>query len=109
MFSAMICQIVGVDLPVEGGVFTHYIGVSFSAVSLVCWLNRDASVNEQKNTTFTLTITDTFGFVVSFIAQLRGFPNAWGWVKMLLWFVLAAGNIDYRWFDQIVFESVKVT
>ena len=108
LFPEFIWDIFGVDLPAEGVIFAHYIGASFIAIALVCWLNRDADVKAQQNATLTLAITDTVGFIVSLVAQLRGIPNAWGWVTMLLWLSLAAGNIYFRWFDRIVFESVEV-
>lgn len=107
LFPANMWGIFGVDMPSEGVIFAHYIGASFIAISLVCWLNRNAPVAAQKNATLTLAVTDTIGFIVSLFAQLRGIPNAWGWVTMLLWLVLAAGNIYYTWFNQVVFDSVE--
>jgi hypothetical protein len=100
-------RLFGLSLPPEGVVFANYIGVSFVAIALVCWLNRDAVPEAQRNATLTLAITDTIGFVVSLFAQLRGIPNAWGWFAILLWLSLAAGNIYYRWFSGIVFDSAE--
>ena len=107
LFPATIWGVFGVTMPAEGVIFAHYIGASFIAISLVCWLNRDAPVSAQQNATLTLAVTDTIGFLVSLFAQLKGIPNAWGWVTMLLWLSLAAGNIYYRWFDRVVFDSAE--
>ena len=90
--------IFGVKLQTEGVMMARYLGTTFIAITLVCWLNRESPAEAQKHATLTLAITDTIGFIISLVAQLSGITNALGWVIVLLWFLLAAGNIFFRWF-----------
>jgi hypothetical protein len=90
-------SIFGVSLDDVGVMMTRYLGTAFIAIFFVCWLNRESPPEAQKNATLNLAITDTVGFVVSLVAQLSGLPNALGWIIVLLWLLLAAGNIYFQW------------
>ena len=88
----------GISLNAQGILLSRYVGTGFVAIFLLCWLNKDASPEAQKTTTYILAVTDTIGFVVSLVGQLAGVPSALGWMTVALWFVLAAGNIYFQWF-----------
>ena len=90
--------IFGVNLQEEGVMVSRYLGVAFVCIFLLCWLNRDSSEEAQKTATLVLAITDTLGFVTSLVAQFSGTPNALGWLIVLIWLLLAAGNIYFQWF-----------
>jgi hypothetical protein len=98
LLPAFTWGIFGISLDDQGVMLSRYVGTGFVCAFFVCWLNRDAPPEAQKNATFNLAITDTIGFVVSLVAQLAGVPNALGWIVVVLWLVLAAGNIYFHWF-----------
>jgi hypothetical protein len=87
-----------IQLQAEGLMLSRYLGVGFIAIFFVCWLNRDSDPAAQANATLNLAITDTIGFVIALVEQLNGVPNAMGWINVVLWFLLAAGNIYFHWF-----------
>ena len=87
-----------VKLDMAGAMVARYLGAAFLAIFMICWFNRDASEEAQKSATLNLAITDTIGFIISLVSQFSGIPNALGWLNVVLWFLLAAGNIYFQWF-----------
>jgi hypothetical protein len=89
-----------VKLGMDGAMVARYLGTAFLAIFMVCWFNRESSEEAQKSATLNLAITDTIGFIVSLIAQFSGGVNALGWLNVVLWLLLAAGNIYFQWFAE---------
>jgi hypothetical protein len=74
----------------------NYVGQLFGAsllsFAVVSWLARNATASTARSAIVSaLFIGDAIGFVVSLIAQMKGFANALGWSTVAIYLLLAIG------------------
>jgi hypothetical protein len=97
LFPGVLMSLAGVTLDASGTVMARLVGAFFVGVAVICWTARNAAPGVGREAFMLgLFVTDTLGFVVMLLAQLTGLMNAFGWVFVLLWFVMAAGLGYFR-------------
>jgi len=74
----------------------NYVGQLFGAsllsFAVITWLARNATASPVRGAiVLALFIGDAIGFVVSLIAQMKGFANALGWLTVAIYLLLALG------------------
>ena len=67
-------------------------GASLLSFAVITWLARNTAASPARNAiVLALFIGDAIGFVVSLIAQMKGFANALGWSTVAIYLLLALG------------------
>ncbi len=74
----------------------NYVGQLFGAsllsFAVITWLARNATASPARGAiVLALFIGDAIGFVVSLIAQMKGYANALGWSTVAIYLLLALG------------------
>lgn len=77
----------------EGGIYmTRLVGAGFILLTLLLWLNRNASEPATRRSfALAVFVGDAIGFVVTLMGQLNGVMNALGWATVAIYLVLALG------------------
>jgi hypothetical protein len=82
----------GMSLNDSGVLMTRFFGQAFLLLGLLLWLARNTSEQAtQRAFSISVFIGDIVGFVIAIIAQIYGFVNAFGWLSVALYLVLALG------------------
>jgi len=67
-------------------------GTSLLGYAIITFLARNAPASPARSAiVLSLFVSDAIGFVVSLIAQLKGFANALGWSTVAIYLLLALG------------------
>jgi len=104
VFGLLMLVVPGVLAPIYGFVidfsslyFTHFFGVCFLGLGLICWSTSLAPVSELKqNILLSLAVIDTIGTGFCIYHQLVSPLNAIHWSTVVLWALFAAGCWIYR-------------
>ena len=93
-----VCMgLAGVTLDPGGTMMARLLGALLIGSATMCWTARNADPSVGREAfVLGLFVADTLGFEVSLLAQLAGLMNAFGWVFVLLWLLLAAGLGYFR-------------
>jgi hypothetical protein len=82
----------GMSLNDSGILMTRFFGQAFILLGLLLWLARNTSEQAtQRAFSISVFIGDILGFVIAIVAQIYGFVNAFGWLTVALYLVLALG------------------
>ena len=83
----------GLTLNPGGAVMTQLFGASFILLGILLWFAKNAPRSEVALRAIVLAVTvgDAIGFIVALLAQLSGMMNAFGWVTVALYLLLALG------------------
>ena len=87
----------GVTLSVAGEYLVRFLGVAYIAISILCWLVKNA----EDSTALRAIVASSFmhtaiGSVLAVYVQVTGIVNASGWVTVILYIGLA---ISYGYFS----------
>ena len=86
----------GITLDPGGVLMARFLGACLIGIGLICWLDRNADPQALQGITLALFIGDTVGFIVALLGQLSGLVNAFGWVDVVVWLLLALGLGYFR-------------
>jgi hypothetical protein len=93
---AALMSMYAVTLSVDGAFMARLLGACLVGIGLICWLNRSADPKVLQGITFSLFFADTIGFIVALLWQSSGSINAFGWVNVIVWLLLALGLGYFR-------------
>jgi len=79
---------------------TRFFAACLIGIGLICWLTRNADSDALKRITLSLFVADTIGFIVALAGQLSGIMNAFGWIVVAIWLLLALGLGYFRFLKQ---------
>ena len=86
----------GITLSLGGEYLVQLLGVAYIAISVLCWLVKDAEDSTALRAIVASSFVHTFiGSVVAIYAQVSGIVNVSGWVTVVLYVGLA---ISYGYF-----------
>jgi len=91
-----VWSIYGVTVDSVGLLATRFFAACLIGIGLICWLTRNADTNALKSITLSLFIADTIGFIIAIAGQLSGIMNAFGWIVVAIWLILALGLGYFR-------------
>lgn len=85
----------------QGGIYmTRLLGAAFILLAIMLlFAKKDTESQALRTFILAVFIGDTIGFVVALLGQLSGFINAFGWVTVALYFLLAIG-FGYYYFKK---------
>jgi hypothetical protein len=92
VLPALLMNLFGIALDPSGVFMTRTVGACLIGIGLICWLGKDIADNGRSVITLSLFAADTLGFIFALMAQLAGLMNAFGWVIVIIWLLLALGN-----------------
>ena len=84
-------SIYAINLDPDGLIMARFFAALLIGIGLILWLLRNADWNVLKVITLSLCIADTIGFIVALVGQLAGNMNAFGWIIVVIWLLLALG------------------
>lgn len=85
-------------LPAEDSAIwaTRLVGGSILGYATLMWFGiRSASMNARRAIAMALLVQDAIGCVASFVFQLTGKVNAFGWFSLVLYGLLALGYVYF--------------
>ncbi|HLA96821.1 MAG TPA: hypothetical protein VJL34_00085 [Anaerolineales bacterium] len=66
------------------------LGAAFLSFAVITWMARNAPASPVRSAiVLALFVGDAIGFIVSLLAQLKGFANALGWSTVAIYLLLA--------------------
>jgi len=85
---------------------TRIAGALLIGIAFICWSVRSCSdLKAVKGVLLGLFIADTIAFVAVLLAQLSDVMNAFGWVDVAIWFLLASGLGYFRFLKTSASET----
>jgi hypothetical protein len=82
----------GVSTDIVGQFLGRYLGASLVGLAFVIWLTRNASASPmRKGLLVGLFVTMVLGFVVAVYDRIAGTGNAFIWVNVVIYLLLAIG------------------
>ena len=93
LMPTTIMAFYGLTLNPGGAVMAQLFGASFILLGILLWFAKNAPRSEVALRAIVLAVTggDAIGFIVALLAQLSGRMNAFGWVTVALYLLLALG------------------
>jgi len=90
--SGPLLSIYGVTLDRAGTLVAQLFGASLIGIAVLNWLARNVTdPDARRAVVFANLGQDVVGFVVILIGQLAGIPNAFGWLNVAIYLLLALG------------------
>lgn len=92
LVPATAMALYGIQLS-DAGLFTaRLFGAALVTFAIISWLVRGSAGSEVvRSIAFSFFVGDIIGFIISFIYQLQGVPNALGWSTVVIYLLLGVG------------------
>jgi hypothetical protein len=92
----------GMTLDPGGALMAQLFGTAFIFGSIVLWLARNLPKSDvgARAIIIAVVVSNTIGFIVTFIASLSGVWNALGWLPVALYLVFGLAFAYFLFFKQ---------
>jgi len=92
----------GMTLDPGGALMAQLFGTAFIFGSIVLWLARNLTKSDvgARAIIIAVVVSNTIGFIVTFIASLSGVWNALGWLPVALYLVFGLAFAYFLFFKQ---------
>jgi len=92
----------GMTLDPGGALMARLFGTAFIFGSIVLWLARNLTKSDvgARAIIIAVVVSNTIGFIVTFIASLSGVWNALGWLPVALYLVFGLAFAYFLFFKQ---------